>query len=363
MLGPIMDDIKNKGTRPASEITWLIASYPKVFETLLIDHSSNENIYWASDNYENLGEGFKFFDSITVDKIKGNIIQPRTLRSENEQKRRTQEKGEVFTPSWVCNAQNNLVDDVWFGRKEVFNIETTDELSGRHTWYISKRPILFEHHENSKSRSFENYVKDRRLEITCGEAPYLVSRYDVVTGEKIDVERRIGMLDRKLQVISQEIQEPNEWLNWAREAIKSVYGFEWQGDNLLLARVSILLTIIDYFKAKFPDEPGNIIRKNSFITRIKNIAHFISCNLWQMDGLNYVLPGTAADKPYQPNGLFGEEEIENSRNEAPMILKSLRKGEPLPLGFQGIPAIVYDWWDKNGKSKKEKQFFASIVKN
>ena len=24
-------------------------------------------------------------------------------------------KAEVFTPSWVCNCQNNLVDDAWFG--------------------------------------------------------------------------------------------------------------------------------------------------------------------------------------------------------------------------------------------------------
>ena len=31
----------------------------------------------------------------------------------------------MFTPSWVCNAQNNLIDDAWFGRKGVFNEEIT----------------------------------------------------------------------------------------------------------------------------------------------------------------------------------------------------------------------------------------------
>jgi hypothetical protein len=30
---------------------------------------------------------------------------------------------EVFTPSWICNAQNNLIDNTWFGRDNVFNKE------------------------------------------------------------------------------------------------------------------------------------------------------------------------------------------------------------------------------------------------
>ena len=42
-----------------------------------------------------------------------------------------------------------------------------------------------------------------RLEISCGEAPYLVSRYDTVTGETIPISQRIGLLDRKLRVISE----------------------------------------------------------------------------------------------------------------------------------------------------------------
>ena len=45
------------------------------------------------------------------------------------------------------------------------------------------------------------------MEITCGEAPYLVSRYDVVKGEIIPVEDRIGILDRKLRVINENIDD------------------------------------------------------------------------------------------------------------------------------------------------------------
>ena len=49
------------------------------------------------------------------------IIRPRVAKETNEQLRRTRDKAEVFTPSWVCNEQNNLVDEAWFGRKDVFN--------------------------------------------------------------------------------------------------------------------------------------------------------------------------------------------------------------------------------------------------
>ena len=346
---------------------WLLEHFPKVFETLLLDHSSGGNIYWATDDYKINGEGFCFFDEITIDKIKDDsIIRPRVSKSLEEQTRRSKDKAEVFTPAWICNAQNNLVDDAWFGRTEVFNREFID-VSGKHDWIPSSRPIVFDDHIDMTSRSFQNYIKDRRLEITCGEAPYLVSRYDAVSGEIIPIGKRIGMLDRKLQVISQEIESPDEWLDMAREAVKSIYGFEWQGDSLLLAREAILFSVLDYFMDKFPDEPGCVITEKGFSSLMRNLAHFISCNIWQMDGLNYVLPGTAST-PYVPevfeSSLFArsmDEEIADSRKEAKEILKAFRNGCESP-SKRGIPAVVYDWWDKNGKSKKEKQFFASILK-
>ena len=38
---------------------------------------------------------------------------------------------EVFTPSWICNAQNNLIDNAWFERKDVFNKEISNEKNGK----------------------------------------------------------------------------------------------------------------------------------------------------------------------------------------------------------------------------------------
>jgi hypothetical protein len=34
----------------------LIEKYPHVLDTLLRDHTTQENIFWATDNYEHIGE-------------------------------------------------------------------------------------------------------------------------------------------------------------------------------------------------------------------------------------------------------------------------------------------------------------------
>ena len=34
-------------------------------------------------------------------------------------------------------------------------------------------------------------------------------------------------------------------------ALKSIHGFEWQGDNLILARENVLYTFIDYYMERF----------------------------------------------------------------------------------------------------------------
>lgn len=188
--------------------------YPEVLTTLLKDHTTGQNIFWATDSYAYMGEGFQYKDAITIEQIigkNGMTIRPRSLKSKNEQTERTKEMAEVFTPSWVCNVQNNLVDEVWFGRKDVFN--TVDDT--QHTWIASPEKITF-----SDKKTWKSYVRATRMEITCGEAPYLVSRYDTTTGFPIDLEQRIGMLDRKLRVVSENTETSGEWLDMAQEAYK-----------------------------------------------------------------------------------------------------------------------------------------------
>jgi hypothetical protein len=174
---------------------------------------------------------------------------------------------EVFTPSWICNAQNNLVDEAL-----------------------------------PKDMTWQDYVRQTCLEITCGEAPYLVSRYDAATGEPIPLEKRIGLLDRKLRIVSENTKDSKEWILWAKVALRSTYGFEWQGDNLLLAREALFFTFAEHYIEQFGERKFN----QNKMRMMPGVAYIVSWNIWQMDGLKYGLPG------YEP---YIEKEPEDNPNQ------------------------------------------------
>ena len=302
-----------------------IVSTDKVLlDILLIDRTrsieeSVHNILWATDNYLHYGDGYAAGDEITVESITGEnglILRPRVNKSKAEQEYRSRDKAEVFTPAWVCNCQNNLIDKEWFGGVNPFNTETEKG------WITCLNKITF-----PSGKDWTDYVKDTRLEITCGEAPYLVSRYNVVTGEEIPVQDRIGIIDRKLRIVSENCDDEKTWFEWAAKAYKATYGFEWQGDNLVLAREAMLFTFLDYFKDKFNKLPSK--------TYTRKIAEIISWNLWQMDGLKGVIPGTCHDKVTKEYTLFGEE-IEYSEK-----CKGCEKDEI--YSHNGIYCKIKDW--------------------
>ena len=296
-----------------SENQLLVSYGEKVCMNLLKDHTTQQNIYWATDSYADLGEEFTFYAPITLDKITSYIsdegvvatkkqydaiikqtpqakehyqemIRPRAVKSKQEQTQRAKDKAEVFTPAWICNAQNNLIDEAWFGRNEgLFNAPDPND---PHKWINNEDKILF-----PKGKTWQDYVADMRLEITCGEAPYLCNRYDAVTGEyNQDVKYRIGMLDRKLRIVSENTKDSKEWILWAKVALRSTYGFEWQGDNLLLAREALFFTFEEHYIARFGEKKFN----QNKMRMMPGAAYIISWNVWQMDGLTYGLPG------YQP---------------------------------------------------------------
>ena len=220
----------------------LVANY---LDILLKDMTTGKNIIWATDAYLKYGEDFGDKNQLFAKAFfgaKSQIIRPRIEKSMEEQQERTKKKAEVFTPSWLCNEMNNYCDEEWFGKKDVFNIECED-----HTWIVNENKIEF-----PNDRNWKDYVTSTRLEITCGEAPFLVSRYDSSTGELIlPPLNRIGILDRKLRVVNENTTSEEEWKNWTEKAYQATYGYEYQGDNLLIARVNLLLTYFDYYKERF----------------------------------------------------------------------------------------------------------------
>lgn len=236
----------------------LLFKNPIFIGNILFDHNRQSNIV-LDDNTE-----------ITVEKIKQNpqtFIRPHHQESLENKKILHKKNAEVFTPSWLCNVQNNLIDCRWFGKVNVFNKEYEK------TWITNNAKIEF-----PKSKTWKEYVSLNRLEICCGEAPYLVSRYDSVTGTPIAIQDRIGLLDRKLRIINENTSSKRDWEKFSALAYKSTYGYEKKGKNLLLARLNLFFTYIDYYTGRFGIEPND--------STLLEISNIISWNLWQMDGLD-----------------------------------------------------------------------------
>lgn len=212
----------------------------KIMGILLTDRTTGGNIIWATDNY-----GFDKSEQIKSVEL----IKPRVEKTKAEKLARTKGKAEVFTPSWVCNDMNNTLDN-----------------------------------EIEEGTNWQDYVKLRVLEITCGEAPFLVSRYDTTTGEYMEIGKRIGLIDRKLNAIGKHTKTEQDWYKWVVEAYRATYGYEYQGDNLFLARKNLFLTFVEYYESKFNCLPCD--------NALLEVANIISWNIWQMDGLKHTIPNT-----------------------------------------------------------------------
>ena len=260
-----------------------------VLNTLLKDRSTGKNIIWATDPPEELQtvmyEPVTDRSQITTQQLgltHYEVVLPRMMKQTDTQQQRTRKKGEVFSPAWVCNKMNNALDADWFGGLGA------GETAGQFTvelpqgWQTVETPVQF---PVCKGRipAWVQYVQSRRLEVTCGEAPFLASRYDAATGEMIPVARRIGILDRKLRVVSENAATEDEWRKYATHAVQSTYGYEYQGDNLLLARVNLLLTYAEHLQARWQRKPTK--------EELQPIANIVSWNVWQMDGLHLSVPG------------------------------------------------------------------------
>lgn len=216
-------------------------------EVLLLDRTRSRgkethNIIWAYKN-----DQINSIDDVATSEIRPELIQkivPRALKSMEMKRERTQEKAEVFTPLWVVKIQNDTLD------------QSVDDL--------------------------ETYVKNTWLEITCGEAPYMVSRYHMEDGSPIVLENREGFVDRKMRRINCGVDEVEEWQRFAELAYKASYGFEWSGDSLLLARENLLFSYYDYFTEKWNSAPS--------CEYVQKIARIISYNVFQMDGRTNTIP-------------------------------------------------------------------------
>ena len=250
---------------------------PHILEILLLDRTTSSSntqkyIIWANDNYREYDAIYyaataQMKPALITGK-RGSLIMPRALKTAELQKRRTKTKAEVFTPTWIVKKQTDAIDTDY----------NADDL--------------------------ETYTRRKWLEITCGEAPYMATRYDMGTGEIIPLSERVGFVDRKLARINRDVSDKAEWQRLVELAYKSSYGFEWNGDSLLLARENLLYTYRDYYIEKWGEPP--------IYGLFEAVAKIISYNVFQMDGLTYTIPLSEKREQVQQNqfSLFESDDTE-----------------------------------------------------
>ena len=215
----------------------------KYIPLLLQNKTNGKNIIFATDSYN-----YPFTDEMTEEAVQYllrlNKLRHRVRKSIELQKERTKKKAEVFTPSWVCKKMIDMCEPPTY---------------------------------------WQEFIQSTWLEITCGEAPYITSLYDTTTGRTIPLDKRIGILDRKFQAIN-HLTDKDEWNHWAIMALKCTYGYEFQGDNLFIARFNVLKCYVDYYHAKWNEMPTKQM--------LEKVIDIITWNFWQMDGLTDTIPFT-----------------------------------------------------------------------
>lgn len=288
-----------------------------VLNRLLMDKTTGKNIIWATDSYSDRGKGYQRDQQMLFEQvIKSGFLQPRILKSLDVQKERTKKNAEVYTPAWICNLMNNQIDQDWFDDKKGFNQQEDKN------WIVNADHISF---LNQDKKTWKEYVSRKVLEITCGEAPFLVSRYDSSTGNPINIQDRVGLFDRKLRVVTENTNNFEDWYKWALKALKSTYGYEFQGDSLLIGRVNVYLTLLENAK--------EIWKQDLTVKQQEQIADIICWNLFQMDGLTDCIPVGAPADQFVQSSLFDFFETEQTDDETTS------------------PPVIINWWDNKAKIK------------
>lgn len=228
---------------------------------LLQDRTTRQPLVWATESYSSLGKGYQARDCLSPALLVRREEELLALRK-GKVGERTRKHGEVFTPFKIC-----------------------------------KQMCDFAHAELA-GLPWREYVSARVLEITCGQAPFLASRVDLSDGRQIPLYERCGLLDRKLKLVCVNAGSEEQWLAWAFRALQATYGYEFQGDNLLYARMNILRAFEEYLEARWQREPTR--------EEYKRAVETIAWNIWQMDGLKGVPPFTAPPRK-GPLSLLGQD--------------------------------------------------------
>jgi len=304
-----------------------------LLEPLLADKTTGSHLIWATDAHAERGPSYRREREIEVADITGinvDVIKTRARKALEQQSARTKQHAEVFTPRHICERMLSEADASYFGASDPF---------------LSRDKIPF-----PDTKAWQSYVDARRLEITCGEAPYLTERYDVTSGEAIPLSERLGVLDRKFRVVGENTGGEEEWLNWAFCALEATYGYEFQGDNVLLARLNLLMSFAEAYSGRFGRKPD--------IKSYRHAETIIVWNLWQMDGLSGTIPYRKATEEYRQFSLFDTEEEGIATEQPHCRIRDWRSGRSFTyssLKEGGSNKMKFDFVIGNPPYQEERQ--------
>jgi hypothetical protein len=134
-------------------------------------------------------------------------------------------------------------------------------------------------------------------------------------------------LDRKIRIVNENASTDDEWKKWAERAFQSCYGYDFQGDNVLLARENLLYSYQEYYEDRFGQTPA--------VQELKKIAQIAAWNIWQMNGLTLTAPYSLAPPVQKQMSLFDvlgqddNDESEKENNELPCKIFDWRSKESL----------------------------------
>ncbi len=115
----------------------------------------------------------------------------------------------------------------------------------------------------------------------------------------------------------------DEWLKWTIRAFEATYGYEYQADNVLIARINLLLTFTDYYGECWKRQPDDRL--------LRKMANKIAWNIWQMDGLKDTVPLGKPYEEFQQMTLFD------------LFRGASDSGKEEPTA---VPCRIFDWRNK-----------------
>ena len=208
--------------------------------SITIDHIPANNYSWVNENVDTK------YPDIAATLKKGLSFDPENVtpnytRTASDKKSRSKHQAEIVTPIRLVKEMVEHIDK---------------EMSATYG-------------------SWKNYARSTVIEPACGETPFITTRYDTETGKVLPISERVGVLDRKLKRVSEGARDQKDWARWAMEAVNSVFGFDLDGGNVLIARTNIVDTYADYLMNRWGRFPTN--------EELNELAEIVSHNYWQDD--------------------------------------------------------------------------------